>query len=161
MNKKAQLFAELVQSLKEDAKNDAGGDAAEEMFHVEEVDDDFHTVLFRSQLEIKDSLLLPMVLIIDDSLYAVLRVWAAAGARTAANQEALAAYMDIMNRRYKVFKYYGNEEGDIILDVCLMADAEHFDPVMATTAIDLVLQHLQETRDDLEAAIQGRLPQGE
>ncbi len=69
--------------------------------------------------------------------------------------------MDIMNRRYKVFKYYGNEEGDIILDVCLMADAEHFDPVMATTAIDLVLQHLQETRDDLEAAIQGRLPQGE
>ena len=159
MNKKAQLFAELVQSLKEDAKNDAGGDAAEEMFHVEEVDDDFHTVLFRSQLEIKDSLLLPMVLIIDDSLYAVLRVWA--GARTAANQEALAAYMDIMNRRYKVFKYYGNEEGDIILDVCLMADAEHFDPVMATTAIDLVLQHLQETRDDLEAAIQGRLPQGE
>ena len=128
---------------------------------MEEVEDDFHTVLFRSQLEIRDSLLLPMVLILDDSLYAVLRVWAAAGARTAANRESLAAYMDIMNRRYKVFKYYGNEEGDIILDVCLMADEEHFDPVMATTAIDLVLQHLQETRDDLETAIQGRLPQGE
>lgn len=31
MNKKAQLFEELVQSLKEDAKNGAGGEAAEEM----------------------------------------------------------------------------------------------------------------------------------
>ncbi|MBQ7515899.1 MAG: histidine kinase [Schwartzia sp.] len=147
MNRKAQLFQNLVDKMPQD-----------DVFLVETMEDDFHTTLFRSQLEIRDGLFRPMVVIIDDSIYTMIRVWAAGKAVNDANRAVLKEYLNQMNRHYKVFKYYDNEDGDIVVDACLAADERHFDPEMVATVIDVVMQHLQETSDNLEAAIRGEAP---
>ncbi len=147
MNRKAQLFQDLVDKMPQD-----------DVFLVEAMEDDFHTALFRSQLEIRDGLFRPMVVIIDDSIYTMVRVWAAGKAMNDANRAVLKEYLNQMNRHYKVFKYYDNEDGDIVVDACLAADEQHFDPEMVATVIDVIMQHLQETSGDLEAAIRGEAP---
>jgi len=144
MNRKAELFQQMVAQMPED-----------DVFLVEVMDDDFHTVLFRSRLEIRDGLFRPIAVVIDDSIYTMVRVWAMGKAVTDANRAVLKEYMNRMNRHYKVFKYYDNEDGDIVVDACVAADENHFDPEIVATVIDVVLQHLQETSGDLEAAIRG------
>lgn len=178
MNKKAELFDAFVRAMEEEkpkappvrpkdgsamaelavGRTQKAAAEPEDVFLVEEMEDEFQTVLFRSRLEIKDAIFLPMVVILDNSLYSVLRVWVAARVLSEANQAALEEYMNLMNRRYKIFKYYKNEEGDIVLDVCLIASEENFDPEMVAMLIDMTLHHLQETHDDLNAAVQGEMP---
>lgn len=150
MNKKAEIFLDMIKKMPE-----------EDIFQVREIEgDEAHTAIFRSSLEVKDGLFLPMIVLVDDNIYTIVRVWAASSAVTDENRARVMAYMNDMNKQYKIFKYYDNEVGDIIVDCCIPAVDAHFDPEMVGTLIDVVLQHLSETYDDMMTvtAVSGTSP---
>ena len=131
MNKKAELFNAMLEENKIEA------------FKSEEMQDEFHTVLYHSNMEVSGQYL-PLALLLDDSLYSMLRIWVAQKVVTDTNRAQLEACFNRMNQHYKIFKYYATEEGDIVLDCCIPSADEHFDSRLVRTVIDVVLKHLQE-----------------
>lgn len=112
-------------------------------FAVHEVADEAHTVIFRTQLEVGGQQL-PVILITDDSLYTLLQVRVVAAAVKGANDLVLQEYVNTLNRTYKAFKYYLSETNDLILDSCLPAVPEQFEPQLVSLILDIILRHLTE-----------------
>lgn len=145
MNEKAEKFARMLAKMPD-----------EEIFEVREVKDSAeHLVLFRSSLEAREGLFLPMLVFLDDTLYTIIRVWTLTDVMTDENRDRVRDYLMRMNREYKVFKYYDTEEGDIVLDACIPSDAEHFEPEGVAVVIDVVWDHLKATYAELEAVVKG------
>ncbi|MEG1159039.1 MAG: hypothetical protein RSD70_01490, partial [Acidaminococcaceae bacterium] len=48
------------------------------------------------------------------------------------------------NKKYKVFKYYVGDKGDLCLDSCIPSTGEGFDPNIVHAVIDVVLKHLND-----------------
>lgn len=89
------------------------------VFDIEELEDDpQHTVAFRSRLTIEGQSL-PTVVIIDDSIFVLVRTQIQARALTEQNKTALFEAANVENGRFKPFKIYTNNAGDLLLDVCL------------------------------------------
>ena len=146
MNQKAEKFAEMLKQLPDD-----------NVFEMREAENDAdHLVLFRSSLEVKKDWYLPMVVFLDDTIYTIVRVWAMNDAVNDGNRARVREFLTEMNRRYKVFKYYDTEHGDIVLDACLPDNAEHFDPESVAVIIDVIWDHLKESFPSLEEAVQGQ-----
>ncbi len=145
MNQKAEKFVEMLHKLPDD-----------NVFEVREAEDsDEHLVLFRSSLEAKKDWFLPMVVFLDDTIYTIVRVWTMTDAVNDGNRARVRDYLTEMNRRFKVFKYYDTDQGDIVLDACLPSSAESFDPEDVAVIIDVIWDHLKATYGDLEKAVQG------
>ena len=98
-------------------------------------------------MEIKGQFL-PVIVIFDASIYGIVRVIVGSKVVNEKNESDLAAYINEMNSRYKVFKYYTVEDGSLVLDACLPASDEGFEPDIVRTILDVVLQHLDETFGD-------------
>ncbi|MGN0941168.1 MAG: hypothetical protein ACI4OA_05645 [Selenomonadaceae bacterium] len=156
MNRKAQIFKgyidELLKKVQETLPPEEQGAG---FFHEEEIDDDMHTVIFRTNLEVTGVMTTNMIILIDESPYTVIRVGAAMEAVTDANKDALMAYMDSLNRANKLLKYYDDEDGNVVIEVCIMADEAHFDADIVLDAVDLITQHLKDTHAALEKAVNG------
>ena len=116
-------------------------------FQKQEVGDEYGTVLYRSSMEIKGQFL-PVIVILDASIYGIVRVIVGSKVVNEKNESDLAAYINEMNSRYKVFKYYTVEDGSLVLDACLPASDEAFEPDIVRTILDVILQHLDETFGD-------------
>ena len=145
MNQKAEKFIKMLEKLPDD-----------NVFEVRETEDsDEHLVLFRSSLEAKKDWFVPMVVFLDDTIYTMVRVWAMTDAVNDGNRARVRDYLTEMNRRYKVFKYYDTDQGDVVLDACLPSSAEGFDPEDVAVIIDVVWDHLKATYGDLEKAVKG------
>ncbi|SFM00647.1 YbjN domain-containing protein [Pelosinus propionicus] len=112
-------------------------------FAVQEAADEAHTVIFRTQLEVGGQQL-PVMLITDDSLYTLLQVRVVAAAVKGANGPVLLDYVNTQNRTYKAFKYYLSETNDLVLDSCLPAVPEQFEPQLVSLSLDIILRHLTE-----------------
>ena len=144
MNQKAEKFMEMLQKLPDD-----------NVFEMREVkDNNEHLVLFRSSLEAKKDWFLPMVVFLDDTIYTIVRVWTMTDAVNDGNRVRVREYLMEMNRRYKVFKYYDTDQGDIVLDACIPSSADAFEPEDVAIIIDVVWDHLKATYGDLEKAVQ-------
>ena len=90
-------------------------------FQMEEVANDTNsTVVFRTHVGVKGQQL-PSALILDNSIFAVIRVQISPQALTAENELALAKVLNAENAKYKPFKLYFNNDGDLLLDVCMVA----------------------------------------
>lgn len=99
MNKKAELFDAYLKDKKITA------------FTVDEIKDDpLHTTAFRSHIEVGGARL-PTIVILDSSIYAMIRILVAPKALREDNKPALRELMDSYNRQYKLFKYYTDSEG--------------------------------------------------
>ena len=145
MNQKAEKFSEMLKHLPDD-----------NVFEMREVEDDKdHLVLFRSSLEVKKEWYLPMVVFVDDTIYTIVRVWVMTDVVNDENRDRVRACLMEMNRRYKVFKYYDTEQGDIVLDACLPDSAENFDPEGVAVIIDVLWDHLKEQYETVEKAAKG------
>lgn len=140
MNAKAEKFNEIVKKMPEN------------IFNIEELENEEHTVLYRSNMEIQGQTL-PLVVILDDSIYGLVRVWVAAKIVNEENRPRITAHLNELNRQYKVFKYYENEEGDIVLDTCLPSAAPFFDPEIVPAIIDVILRHLTDSYGKLMSVV--------
>ena len=146
VNKKAEKFKE---SLNGELEN---------IFKPEELQDEYKTVIYRSNMEVKEKYI-TMKLIFDTTIYSVFRVWVATNVINDENRSRVEAFINEMNRQYKVFKYYTSEKGDLVLDCCIPSTDEAMDPALVRAVIDVVLQHLQEKYTDIMQVIWGAAQQ--
>ena len=113
------------------------------VFQMQEIDGDMHPVVYRSAMEVGGQNL-PTMLVIDDSIYVMLQVRVGAGLVKDSNRAAIMEHMNSLNENYKVFKYYANENGDIVIESCIPTTDEEFMPELVHAVIDVVLKHLNE-----------------
>ena len=113
------------------------------VFQMQEIDGDMHPVVYRSAMEVGGQNL-PTMLVIDDSIYVMLQVRVGAGLVKESNKAAVMEHMNSLNENYKVFKYYANENGDIVIESCITTTDEEFMPELVHAVIDVVLKHLNE-----------------
>ena len=92
------------------------------VFDVEELDGaNQGTAVFRSHITTEGHEL-PAALIVDESIFALIRVQISPRALTESNQSELLKLVNDESAAYKPFKLYLNRDGDLILDVCIVAD---------------------------------------
>ncbi len=145
MNQKAEKFSEMLKQLPDD-----------NVFEMRETEnEEDHLVLFRSSLEVRKDWYLPLVVFIDDTIYTIVRVWVMTDAVNDGNRQRVRDCLMEMNRRYKVFKYYDTEQGDIVLDACLPESVENFDPEAVAIIIDVLWDHLKEQYETIEKTVKG------
>ena len=111
------------------------------VFQMQELDGDMHHVVYRSAMEVGGQNL-PTMLVIDESIYVMLQVRVGAGLVKESNKAAVMEHMNSLNENYKVFKYYANENGDIVIESCIPTTDEEFMPELVHAVIDVVLKHL-------------------
>ena len=111
------------------------------VFQMQEIDGDMHPVVYRSAMEVGGQNL-PTMLVIDESIYVMLQVRVGAGLVKESNKAAVMEHMNSLNENYKVFKYYANENGDIVIESCSPTTDEEFMPELVHAVIDVVLKHL-------------------
>lgn len=130
MNKKAQIFKDYLDEKKITC------------FEMQEIKDDpVNTVVFRSTIEV-DGQQLPTLVILDSSIYAMIRVRVANAALKAGNETALVKAINELNAKYKIFKYYFADDGALILDAYLLTRTEELDCDMVYTVLDVLVKHL-------------------
>ena len=112
MNRKAEAFKAFL-----DEKNIR-------VFDVEELGGDMQqTAVFRSNITTEGQQL-PAIVILDESVFAILRVQISPKALTESNQLELLKMINEESAAYKPFKIYLNGDGDLMLDVCLFIEDE-------------------------------------
>ena len=113
------------------------------VFQIQDLEGDMHPVVYSCPVEVGGQYLSTM-LVIDDSIYVMLQVLVGAGLVKDSNRAAVMAHMNSLNENYKVFKYYANENGDIVIESCIPTTDEEFMPELVHAVIDVVLKHLNE-----------------
>lgn len=94
------------------------------VFEVEELEEDSQqTAVFRSHITVEGQQL-PTAVILDASVFALVRVQISPKALTETNQLELLKMVNEESSAYKPFKLYLNRSGDLMLDVCIIADEE-------------------------------------
>ena len=112
-------------------------------FQAQAIENEMHSVLYRSFMEVNGQNL-PTMVVVDDSIYVMVQVRVAGAVIKEANRTAVMEHINALNEKYKVFKYYINEAGDIVIESCIPSTDEDFVPGLVHAVIDVVLKHLQE-----------------
>ena len=141
MNKKAEQFQAY---LKEQG--------IENVFTMEEREDELHTVLFRSRLDIEGSKL-PAVVIFDDSLYGIVRVLVAPKALTDENTLTVMGIANGYNKRYKALKFYFDDAGALLLDAALISVEGERTGEMVYAMFDVIIRHLNEAYKEIMRSV--------
>lgn len=137
MNKKAEDFKKYLE-----AKNIT-------CFAMEEVEGDkLNTVVFRSIIEIERQQL-PTIIILDSSIYGIIRVQVARGVGDAVNDTYLLRHLNSINGKYKVFKYYLGSSGELYLESCVLLNKGKAEGDLMYTVLDVIIKHLQEEYKEL------------
>ncbi len=107
-------------------------------FTKEEMKDDLKTVVYRSTIEVEGNKL-PTIIILDNSIYTVLRVQVSPKVK---EKEKLTNYLNELNSKYKVFKYYVGADEGLYMDSVMPCTQENFSSELVYTVIDVVVKHL-------------------
>lgn len=140
MNKKAKAFRTYLKK------------AGIEAFEMEDMhDDELHTVIFRTFIEAQGTKL-PLIFVLDDTLYGSIRVLIAPKVLKDGNEMAVYQLINEYNRTYKSFKYCIDEEGALLLDMCYISN-DDVDGDILSILFDVIIQHLEESYRPLMKAI--------
>ncbi|MDR3348466.1 MAG: hypothetical protein LBO03_02475 [Acidaminococcales bacterium] len=123
-------------------------------FTMDATGDNLKTVVFRTNITVQKQQL-PVGVFTDDSIYSLIRVLILPAVVNANNRGKVFVYLNELNAKYKIFKYYSDGSDNIFLDISLPCLPEHFDPRMALTAIDLAMNHLNEIFFDFMRRVWG------
>lgn len=129
MNKKAEKFKKYL-----DEKEI-------KYFTVDEINDNFKTVVFRSNIEINGQQL-PTLIILDNSIYGMIRVLVAPKALNDDNKINLISLLNDLNKKYKAFKYYFDNDNNLVLDSCLLGPMDTIDGDLIYAILDVIVKHL-------------------
>ena len=141
MNKKAEQFQEYLKEKE-----------LENVFTLEEREDELHTALFRSQIDVGGNKL-PTVVVFDDSLYGVVRVLVVPKALTEENALAVMKLANGYNKRYKALKYYFDDAGALLLDVAILSVEGERTGDMVYAMFDVIIRHLNEAYKEIMRAV--------
>ena len=142
MNKKAEIFLNYLDEKK-----------IENVFAIEEMpNDDWESSIFRSNIDIGGNKL-PVGIILDNSIYGMIRILIAPNARTDENELAVLRVVNEYNKKYKSFKYYFDDKGSLVLDICILsAEGERLGDLIYAM-FDVIINHLNESYKEIMHAI--------
>ncbi len=141
MNKKAESFKNYL------AENEI------KAFIIEEIEDDKNeTAIFRTVV-IASGQRLPAALIIDKSIFSVIRVQIVPQVLSEENKNRLLQFVNEENFRYKPFKFYFNPAGNLLLDVCIINNNEEIDGREISLIFNVINNYLNDSYRDLMKAI--------
>lgn len=112
-------------------------------FNAQELQNEMEAVLYRSFMEVNGQNL-PTMVVIDNSIYVMVQVRVANSVVKEDNRAAVMEHLNSLNEKYKVFKYYINNNGDIVIESCLPATDNEFVPGIVHAVINVILKHLAE-----------------
>ena len=113
-----------------------------ECFQVEERNDENETTVFRSLMQVKGQTL-PFAVLLDKSVYALLQVQLAPAIIKGDVLSKVAAYLNEMNNNYRVFKFVVTNEGDLLLNACVVSKDDNFDPALVNAIIAETVKFLE------------------
>lgn len=113
-----------------------------ECFDVQKLEDERHTTIFRSRMEVKGQLL-PMAVLMDDSVYVILQVQIAPQVVDEAKLAELAVAINNMNNNVRPFKFTVSDRGDFMLNACITAENNSFNPVLLNAIMGEALKFLE------------------
>ncbi|MBQ9376568.1 MAG: hypothetical protein IJU05_02040 [Schwartzia sp.] len=132
MNSKAESFKAYLEEKKIDA------------FAVEEIEgDDQNTVAFRAHITVEGQQL-PTVVIVDDSVFSIIRVQISPRARSEENEKALRDLVEQENAKYKPFKLYCAADGSLILDACVISEGDKLNGDIVYLLFSVIINYLNE-----------------
>ena len=115
-------------------------------------DDPFHTVVFRSHLDVEGTPL-QLIVVLDDSAFGVIRVLLAPKALKEGNKEALLEMLNRYNSNYKAFKFYLDKEESLIMDTCVIFRESQVDGNMMYGLFQMISRELDEKYKDIMKTI--------
>ncbi len=137
MNKKAELFKTYLEDRHIDS------------FLIDDnKQDELHTVIFRSHIDIQGHQL-PTIVVLDDSIYGMIRLLVASNAVHDGNEAAILKYINTYNKLFKSFKYYIDDDGDLIMDTCVLMKDDEADGEMIYAMFNVIIDHLTESYPDI------------
>ena len=113
-----------------------------ECFQVQERNDENETAVFRSLMQVKGQTL-PFAVLLDKSVYALLQVQLAPAIIKGDVLSKVAAYLNEMNNNYRVFKFVVTNEGDLLLNACVVSKDDNFDPALVNAIIAETVKFLE------------------
>ena len=113
-----------------------------ECFDVQKLEDERHTTIFRSRMEVKGQLS-PMAVLMDDSVYVILQVQIAPQVVDEAKLAELAGAINNMNNNVRPFKFTVSDRGDFMLNACITAENNTFNPVLLNAIMGEALKFLE------------------
>lgn len=132
MNKKAETFKKYLAEKKITC------------FKEEKVkDDELNTIVYRSFIEV-DGQQLPTLVILDSSIYCMVRVKLANSVLKEDKALTLLKHINSINSKYKIFKYYFAEDGSLFLDSYVLNQNGEVDCAMIFTVLDVIIKHITE-----------------
>lgn len=143
MNKKAEQFKAYLDEKKLN------------FFQVQEMTDEFNTVVFRSNIEVQGQKL-PTIVITDDTIWTLIRSQIVAGAVAADKKAAIEEFLNGLNAKYKVFKFYVTEGNDINMDICAPTIPAQFDAEMIRSLLQISVEQLTELYPQIMEVVWGK-----
>lgn len=113
-----------------------------ECFEVQTLEDERHTSIFRSRMEVKGQIL-PMAILMDDSVYVLIQVQIAPQVITGEKLATMAEIINNMNNNVRLFKFTVSEKGDFMLNACMTAENNTFNPVLLNALLTETLHFLE------------------
>ena len=113
-----------------------------ECFQVEERNDENETAVFHSLMQVKGQTL-PFAILLDKSVYGLLQVRLAPEIIKGEVLAKVATYLNEMNNNYRVFKFVVTNEGDLLLNACIVSKDDAFDPALVNAIIGETVKFLE------------------
>ena len=123
-----------------------------ECFDIQKMEDEHHTTIFRSRMEVKGQLL-PMALLMDDSVYMLLQVQIAPQVIDEEKMKTLAAAINNMNNNVRPFKFTVSEKGDLMLNACITAENNTFNPALTNAIMAEAVKFLEAQYGNIMEAV--------
>ena len=141
MNKNAEAFKSYLDERKI------------EVFAIEETEgDEQETAVFRSHIIIAGQQL-PAIVVTDKSIFTIIRVQIAPQALTDENKDALLAFVNEENLKYKPFKLYFNANGTLLLDLCLTNVDDELSGDTVYLVFDVIIKYLEDNYKEMMKSI--------
>ncbi|WP_027397187.1 hypothetical protein [Anaerovibrio lipolyticus] len=141
MNKNAENFKKYLEE--KDIK----------IFQVEEIEgDERETVVFRSNISVEGQQL-PTAVIIDNSVFATIRVQISPKAVTEENQLDLLKLINGENLQYKPFKFYFDDNGTLLMDICLVVPDDDLKGETVYLMFEVIINYLNNSYRNLMKTI--------
>ena len=116
-----------------------------ECFDIQKLED-------RSRMEVKGQLL-PMALLMDDSVYVMLQVQIAPQVIDEAKLKELAGAINNMNNNVRPFKFTVSDKGDLMLNACITAENNTFNPALANAIMGEAVKFLDDQYGNIMEAV--------
>ena len=113
-----------------------------ECFRIEERNDENETAVFHSLMQVKGQTL-PFAILLDKSVYGLLQVRLAPEIIKGEVLAKVATYLNEMNNNYRVFKFVITNEGDLLLNACIVSKDDAFDPALVNAIIAETVKFLE------------------